>query len=48
MGNVPVVHEVGTSFASLGDAITGNPEKLVKDGIITLKKVLWDRMWLLL
>ena len=27
MGNVPVVHEVGTSFASLGDAITGHPEK---------------------
>lgn len=27
MGNVPVIHEVGTSFASLGDAITGHPEK---------------------
>ena len=27
MGNLPVVHEVGTSFASLGDAITGHPEK---------------------
>jgi len=27
MGNVPVVHEVGTSFLSLGDAITGHPEK---------------------
>ena len=27
MGNLPVIHEVGTSFMSLGDAITGNPEK---------------------
>lgn len=27
MGNLPVVHEVGTSFVSLGDAITGHPEK---------------------
>lgn len=27
MGNLPVVHEVGTSFAVLGDVITGHPEK---------------------
>lgn len=27
MGNLPVIHEVGTSFVSLGDAITGHPEK---------------------
>ena len=27
MGNIPIIHEVSTSFMSLGDAITGNPEK---------------------
>lgn len=27
MGNLPVVHEVGTTFASAGDVITGHPEK---------------------
>ena len=27
MGNVPGVHEVGTTFASLGDVITGDQEK---------------------
>lgn len=26
MGNLPVVHEVTTSFRSLGDAVTGNPQ----------------------
>ena len=30
MENVPVAHEVGTSFASLGDAITGHPEKALE------------------
>ena len=27
MGNVPVIHEVGTGFVSFGDVITGHPEK---------------------
>ena len=27
MGNLPVIHEVGTSFVSLGDVITGNPKR---------------------
>ena len=27
MGNIPVIHETGTAFMSLGDAITKHPEK---------------------
>ncbi|XP_028402174.1 uncharacterized protein LOC114525153 [Dendronephthya gigantea] len=27
MANLPVIHELGTSFLSLGDVITGDPEK---------------------
>eukprot|EP01083_Nonionella_stella_P060072 157083_1 len=30
MGNVPVIQEVGTSFASLGDVINNDPEKARK------------------
>jgi len=30
MGNLPVIHEVGTSFVSLGNAITGHPKKARK------------------
>ena len=27
MGNLPVIHELGTGFQALGDYVTGNPEK---------------------